>query len=81
MYFNRYFFFFRLNLNKSAIVWLTSDGSVPWDGKEASPHCVLAGFATALNVDCEVAIVIANITGFGLLGTLLIVAFIIVKRR
>ena len=76
-----FLFSLRLDLNKSAIVWLTPDGLVPWDGKEALPHCVLAGFATALNVDCEVAIVIANITGFGLLGTLLIVAFIIVKRR
>lgn len=71
----------RLDLNKSAIVWLTPDGSVPWDGKEASPQCVLAGLANALNVSCETAIITANITGFGLLGALLLVAFIIVKRR
>lgn len=71
----------RLELNKSAIVWFTADGSVPWDGKEASPQCVLAGLANALNVSCEIAIVTANITGFGLLGALLLVAFIIVKRR
>ncbi|KAE8743927.1 NeuroparsinReceptor [Frankliniella occidentalis] len=71
----------RLELNKSAIVWLTPDGSVPLDGKETLPQCVLAGFANALNVNCEVAIAIANVAGFGLLGTLLIVAFIIMKRR
>lgn len=71
----------RLELNKSAIVWLTADGKVPWDGKENSPQCVLAVLADALNVSCEVAIVIANITGFSLLGSLLVVAFIIMKRR
>ncbi|XP_063228981.1 atrial natriuretic peptide receptor 2-like [Bacillus rossius redtenbacheri] len=70
-----------LILNESAIVWLTPDGGRPGDGKLGPPACVLDGIARGLGVSCEVAIVIVNIMGFGLLGTMLIIAFFVVKRR
>ncbi|KAL0107243.1 hypothetical protein PUN28_015647 [Cardiocondyla obscurior] len=68
-----------LDLNASAIVWLSE--TIPDDGSEYPSRCVLAGLAELLDVSCEVAVVIANIIGVGLLGTLLIVGFIIIKRR
>lgn len=54
---------------------------MPDDGSEPPPRCVLSGLAELLDVSCEVAIVVANIIGFGLLGAILIVGFIIVKRK
>ncbi|KAG7188679.1 hypothetical protein KM043_008301 [Ampulex compressa] len=69
----------RLDLNVSAIVWLSN--TMPDDGSEPPPRCVLGGLADLLDVSCEVAIVVANVIGFGLLGILLIVAFVIVKRK
>ncbi|EZA52311.1 Insulin receptor [Ooceraea biroi] len=68
-----------LELNTSALVWLSE--TMPDDGSEPPLRCVLAGLAELLDVTCEVAIVIANIIGFGLLGTFLIVGFVIIKRK
>jgi hypothetical protein len=68
-------------LNLSAIIWLSADGRRPTDGKELPPQCLLEGVAALLDVTCDVAFVAVNIIGFGLLGIVLIIAFIIVKRR
>lgn len=68
-----------LDLNTSAIVWLSE--TMPDDGSEPPPRCVLGGLAELLDVSCEVAIVIANIIGFGLLGAILIIGFIMIKRK
>jgi hypothetical protein len=68
-------------LNLSAIIWLTADGRRPTDGKEPAPKCLVEGVATLLNVTCDVAFVVVNVIGFGLLGIVLIIAFLIVKRR
>jgi len=54
---------------------------MPDDGSEPPSRCVLGGMAELLDVSCEVAIVIANIIGFGLLGAVLIISFIIIKRK
>jgi hypothetical protein len=67
-------------LNLSAIIWLSADGRRPTDGKEIPPQCLL-GLAALLDVTCDMAIVAVNIIGFGLLGTVLIIAFLFVKRR
>lgn len=69
----------RLDLNVSAFVWLSR--TMPDDGSEPPQRCVIAGFADFLNVSCEVAFVIVNILGFGLLGIILIIGFIIIKRK
>ncbi|CAK9812828.1 Insulin-like peptide receptor [Anthophora plagiata] len=69
----------KLDLNVSAIVWLSH--TMPDDGSEPPERCVIAGFADFLNVSCEVAFVIVNILGFGLFGMILIIGFIIVKRK
>ncbi|KAG5329551.1 ILPR protein, partial [Acromyrmex charruanus] len=68
-----------LDLNISAFVWLSE--TMPDDGSEPPSRCVLGGLAELLDVSCEVAIVVANIIGFGLLGAVLIVSFIIIKRN
>ncbi|XP_015177762.1 PREDICTED: receptor-type guanylate cyclase gcy-4-like isoform X2 [Polistes dominula] len=69
----------RLDLNISAFVWLSK--TMPDDGSEPPPKCVFSGLAELLDVSCEVAIVIVNIIGFGLLGIVLIIGFFIVKRK
>jgi hypothetical protein len=74
-------FFYSLHLNKSAIVWLNPTGQIPGDGSEPPPTCVLETLASALDVSCEVAIVIANVIGFGILGMILVVCFIVIKMR
>ncbi|XP_068980549.1 uncharacterized protein [Bombus flavifrons] len=68
-----------LDLNVSALVWLSN--SMPDDGSEPPQRCVIAGFADFVNVSCEVAFVIVNFLGFGLLGILVIIGFIVIKRR
>ncbi|XP_015433610.1 PREDICTED: uncharacterized protein LOC107189564 [Dufourea novaeangliae] len=68
-----------LELNASALVWLSQ--TMPDDGSELPQRCVIAGFADFLNVSCEVAFVIVNIFGIGLLGVILIIGFIIIKRK
>lgn len=68
-------------MNLSTIVWLTADGRKPTDGKELPPRCLLEGLATLLDVTCDLAFVAVNVIGFGLLGIVLIIAFLVVKRR
>lgn len=69
----------RLDLNVSAFVWLSH--TMPDDGSEPPERCVIAGFADFFNVSCEVGFVIVNILGFGFLGVVLIIGFIIIKRK
>ncbi|XP_033208855.1 uncharacterized protein LOC117167784 isoform X3 [Belonocnema kinseyi] len=69
----------QLILNMSAIVWLSK--SMPDDGSEPPTKCVLSGFAELLDVSCEGAIITANVIGFGFLGIILVIGFIIVKRK
>ncbi|EEB11146.1 tyrosine protein kinase, putative [Pediculus humanus corporis] len=68
----------RFELNVSAIVWLTLDGKQPGDGAET---CILQALADLMNVDCSVAVVVANVMGISLFGILVIIAFIIIKHR
>ncbi|XP_069698476.1 uncharacterized protein [Periplaneta americana] len=70
-----------LKLNQSAIVWLSADGHQPTDGKQPPPRCLLEGLATLMDVSCDVAFVTVNVIGFGLLGIVLAIAVIVVKRR
>lgn len=68
----------RLDMNISAIVWLSHQ--VPDDG--SPQRCMIAGFADVLNVSCEVAFVILiSSFGIGFLCVILIVGFVIVKRK
>ena len=71
---------FRLDLNLSAIVWLTPDGKTPSDGAEA-PDCFLSGLANGLGVSCEAALIVANVIGIACLLTVATVAFLVYKRR
>ncbi|XP_017886547.1 uncharacterized protein LOC108628852 [Ceratina calcarata] len=69
----------RLDLNMSALVWLSD--KMPDDGSEPPQRCVIAAFADFLDVSCEFAFVIVNLLGVGVLGMLLIIAFIIIKKK
>ena len=71
----------RLDLNASAITWLTETKEKPDDGTEAPEPCVLQTLATALDVSCQIALVIVNVIGFGILGLVLVMCFIVIKRR
>ncbi|XP_013388416.1 uncharacterized protein LOC106157335 [Lingula anatina] len=73
----------QLDLEEKDITWLWPGGKIP-DGRQANsnqPVCSIEDFRAALGVSCDVALVIANIIGFGLLIMLLIVVFSIIKRR
>lgn len=69
----------RLDLNVSDFVWLSE--TMPDDGSEPPPKCVFSGLAELLDVSCEVAIVIVNVIGFGLIGILVFVVILLIKRR
>ncbi len=63
-------------------MWLTKDGRQPVDEAEETPVvCVLDGLAQLLRVDCKVAIVLANILGFGVFSGVLVLFFFFFKRR
>lgn len=69
-------------MNESAIVWLTPNHLRPKDGTSPPPRCLVEGFKNLLGVqDCEIAIVIANVMGFGLLGLILMAVFIRVYKK
>lgn len=70
-----------LELNNSAIVWLTHNKKPPSDGSEEASHCALELIKNLLDVDCEVAIVIVNIVGFGLFALLMLTCFLFIKQR
>lgn len=57
---------------------MTYDRERPDDGAET---CVLQALAELLDVDCGIAVAIANVIGFSLLGIIVIIAFAIIKRR
>ena len=65
--------------NAARLKWFTSNGEKPIDhSKDCS---ILSSFATALNIECEHAISVAFVIGFGSLFCILLLTFIIVKRR
>jgi len=51
------------------------------DSDLISSACVLDGLAHLLDVECEVAIVVANILGFGIFSGCLVFFFFVFKRR
>lgn len=70
-----------LTLNMSEIVWLSEDGKKPDDGTEPTARCVFHNLAELLNVDCEIAVIVANIICFGLLGIVFGLSIFFWKRR
>lgn len=65
--------------NSHLLRWQTGDASKPND---RSKKCtILSTFAEALNLECEHAISLAFVIGFGSLFCILLLIFIIVKRR
>merc|ERR1719458_1351340 len=63
------------------IRWQTPDGKQPKDFVNDRKCSILSNFATVLNLNCEEAITVAIVVGFGTLFVILILIFIIVKRR
>ncbi|GAB6030439.1 hypothetical protein CHUAL_007310 [Chamberlinius hualienensis] len=68
-------------LNESSIVWLTPDKKAPKDGEDETAQCALEPLRKLLDVECEVAIVIVNIVGFGLFAVLMLSCFIFIRHR
>jgi hypothetical protein len=73
--------FVRLDLNTSALRWLSENGMMPDDGTEPPPPCFVAPIANFFHSSCETAIVIANLLGFGIVGVIVVFVFIYMKRR
>lgn len=71
----------RIDFNETKIIWMTPDGRVPDDGREVPGQCALESFANLLGVNCEIAIIIANIIGFGLFAVIMLLCVIFFKRR
>ncbi|CAB3366072.1 Hypothetical predicted protein [Cloeon dipterum] len=71
----------RLDLNESALRWLSPDGVKPEDGTEPPPSCFVDPVAKFFNCSCETAIIIVNLLGFGVLGSIAIYTFFYLKRR
>lgn len=70
------------NFTKNLIRWLTPDGKTPADDPEPlGSICVLEGLANLLKVECEAAIVVANVLGFGVFAGFLVAFFFVFKRR
>ncbi|XP_076336163.1 uncharacterized protein LOC143239183 [Tachypleus tridentatus] len=70
-----------LELNQTAIVWLTPDGKKPTDGGESVTVCPLESFRQALGVSCELTIVIANLMGFTLFVLIMFTGFLFFKHK
>jgi hypothetical protein len=61
------------------IQWQTVDGSKPLDNpKECG---ILSTFATKLRIECQLAITIIFMIGFGILLFIIFIVFLVFKRR
>ena len=63
------------------IRWQTPDGKQPKDFVNDRKCSILSNFATVLNLNCEEAITVAFVIGFGALFILLLTVFMVFKRR
>lgn len=67
-----------MHLNETKIVWLNPDGVKPKDGTQ---HCFL-GLAEYFGFnDCNLFLALTNILAFLILGIIIIIGFIYIKRR
>ena len=65
--------------NEQLIKWQTVDGSKPLDDpKECG---MLSTFATKLDIECQLAIIVVFIIGFAILLFIIFVVFLVVRRR
>ncbi|XP_059485869.1 receptor-type guanylate cyclase gcy-19-like isoform X2 [Neocloeon triangulifer] len=71
----------RLDLNITALRWLSEDGKMPDDGTEPPPSCFVAPIADFFNSSCETAIIIANLLGFIIVSSMVFIVFFYMKRR
>ncbi|KAK2703017.1 uncharacterized protein LOC136042185 isoform X2 [Artemia franciscana] len=71
----------KLELNNDRFIWLTEDGAIPDDGSSIINACLIAPFANSLNLECEYAIVVANVIGFGAILLIVIIFGLIYKNR
>lgn len=71
----------KLMLNESAIVWFTENGKKPNDGALPPSSCAVEPLATLLNVECYEAVIYLNIFVFSVLFVIVLVAFLVMKRR
>ena len=67
--------------NGAKIRWQTLDGKRPKDFVHVMKCSILSDFAVILNLGCEQAITVAFVIGFGALFVILLVVFLVFKRR
>lgn len=71
----------RLELKSEKLHWFTPNRAKPDDGTPPPPTCTLESLAKALNVNCEMAIVILNIILICLLCVIVFSVVFYMKRR
>lgn len=71
----------KLQIDETKIRWLTSQGKRPSDGHIDVEECVIETFRRAFGVTCEMAIVIANVIGFGVFLILVVLVLVFIKFR
>lgn len=72
----------QLILDRSKIKWLTPGGKAPNDGqKGVNKRCVIENFRSFFGVNCEMAIVIANVLGFAFLFFVVLIIIFFIKCR
>ena len=69
----------RLELDESKIRWLTPDGLRPVDG--SSPPCDLQPLADLLGIDCQAAMIVANVVGLLSFILIFVLCALFYKRR
>ncbi|KAL7648141.1 UNVERIFIED_CONTAM: hypothetical protein RMT77_000042 [Armadillidium vulgare] len=70
-----------ININSSAIEWLTPDGEQPGDGSPPESACVFETFRQLLGVNCEFAIIIAMVIAFFILLIVSIGSYLLYKIK
>ncbi|XP_054721355.1 atrial natriuretic peptide receptor 2-like [Uloborus diversus] len=70
-----------LELNETKIVWLTPNGKKPPDGSPDGVKCSIEGFRRLFNVNCETAVVIANIVGVASFAVVFLAFVFFCKHR
>ncbi|XP_052822135.1 uncharacterized protein LOC106880693 isoform X4 [Octopus bimaculoides] len=72
-----------LRLYKRKVRWLSPNGKPPADGRqnEKVTECHIEKFRAFLNVNCEMAVILANVMAFGFFSIIISVVLIIIRQR
>lgn len=72
-----------LKLYKRRVRWLSPNGKPPADGRQEDEvlECHIEKFRAFLNVNCEMAVILANVMAFGFFSIVISVVLIIIRQK